>query len=144
MNRRSFTPARPARPDRSTEFASWKPRARSTAPSTGPDMAAAPAIELAAPIPSTLLAIAHMGRIKAMDCVCCRLLNQPQRSSTDVHHIRWGRIARNDWLTVPLCHEGCHQGPNGVHGDRTYLRLLQLDEPQLLAVTIELNMIGLP
>lgn len=114
------------------------------APPTGLAMVATPLIELAAMEPSTPLAIAHMGRIKAMACVCCRLLNQAQRSSTDVHHIRWGRVARNDWLTVPLCHGGCHQGPNGVHGDRTFLRLLQIDEPQLLAVTMELNMIGLP
>ena len=137
LKRRPITPAWPARPDRSAEFASWKPRAKPVAAPTGLAIVE-PELEVSALLPSTPLARARMGRIKAMDCVCCRLLNQAQQSITDVHHIRWGRVARNDWLTIPLCHEGCHQGPRGVHGDRTFLRLLQMEEPQLLAVTLEL------
>ena len=79
----------------------------------------------------------HMGRIKAMRCICCELLDMEQTSRTDVHHIREDREGRNDWLTIPLCHDGCHQGPRGVHGDKTYLKLLRMTEWGLLAQTIK-------
>lgn len=36
----------------------------------------------------TKAASRHMGRIKAMRCVCCYLLDRTQASLTDVHHIR--------------------------------------------------------
>lgn len=79
----------------------------------------------------------HMGRVKAMRCVCCYLLDRTQRSVTDVHHIREGRQERNDFLTLPLCHDDCHQGPSGVHGDKRWLRMLKMNEYDLLAVTLE-------
>jgi hypothetical protein len=60
-----------------------------------------------------------------------------QESKTDVHHIREGREARNDFLTLPLCHDSCHQGPKGVHGDKTYLRMLKTSEWGLLAIIIK-------
>jgi hypothetical protein len=72
-----------------------------------------------------------------MDCVCCRLLGQKQESRTDCHHIREDREERNDWLTIPLCHDSCHQGRFGVHGDKTYLRILKVSEWGLLAVVIK-------
>jgi hypothetical protein len=78
-----------------------------------------------------------MARIAAMDCLVCKLLSMKQESKTDVHHIREGREPRNDWLTLPLCHESCHQGPRGVHGDKTYLRMLKMSEYELLAMVIE-------
>lgn len=79
----------------------------------------------------------HMGRIKAMRCVCCYLLDREQQSATDVHHIREGRQARNDFLTIPLCHNDCHQGASGVHGDKRWLRMLNKSEFDLLAVVLE-------
>jgi hypothetical protein len=79
----------------------------------------------------------HMGRIAAMGCICCRLMGVRQDSKTDVHHIREDREARNDFLTLPLCHDSCHQGPLGVHGDGTFLRILKLSEWGLLAVVME-------
>jgi hypothetical protein len=79
----------------------------------------------------------HMGRIAAMGCICCRLMGVRQDSKTDVHHIREDREARNDFLTLPLCHDSCHQGPLGVHGDKTFLRLLKMSEWALLAVVME-------
>jgi hypothetical protein len=85
----------------------------------------------------TAAARRHMARIKAMDCICCRLMGVRQDSVTDVHHIREGREGRNDFLTLPLCHDSCHQGPKGVHGDKTFLRILKLSEFGLLAVVIE-------
>ena len=79
----------------------------------------------------------HMERIAAMPCICCHLLGMQQKSRTSVHHIREDRESRNDFLTLPLCKEGCHQGPLGVHGDKTYLRMLKTSELGLLAKVIE-------
>lgn len=86
----------------------------------------------------TVAASRHMGRIKAMRCVCCYLLDRTQDSPTDVHHIREGRQERNDFLVLPLCHGDCHQGPSGVHGDKRWLRMLKKTEFDLLAVTLEI------
>ena len=123
--------------DRTSEFATWVPKARPVAAPSLLAVLPAPDVGVVLVPPSTALGSAHMGRIKALPCVCCRLLGRVQQSVTDVHHIREDRQARNAWLTIPLCHETCHQGPKGVHGDRTYLRMLQAGEFDLLAVTLE-------
>jgi hypothetical protein len=78
----------------------------------------------------------HMGRVAEMPCICCRLLGMRQKWITNVHHVRTDREARNDFLTLPLCKD-CHQGPKGVHGDQTYLRMLKTSEWGLLARVIE-------
>lgn len=81
----------------------------------------------------------HMGRIAQMSCVCCRLLGQQQESRTEVHHVRAGQGGAQrapDLLTIPLCAESCHRGPKGVHGDRTFLRILKMTELDLLAVVL--------
>jgi hypothetical protein len=83
---------------------------------------------------------AHMGRVAAMPCICCTLLDQQQMSRTEVHHVRAGQGGAQrapDFLTIPLCGEDCHRGRNGVHGDKTYLGLLKMTELDLLAATIE-------
>ena len=126
------------RADRSAEFASWAPRARPVAAPTALAVLPAPDVGVVLVQPSTVLGQAHMGRIKAMACVCCRLLGRVQQSITEVHHIRENRQARCDWLTLPMCAHGCHRGTHGVHGDRTYLRQLQMGEFDILAVTLEL------
>lgn len=41
----------------------------------------------------------------------------------------------SNWLAVPLC-PSCHQGPQGVHGDKTMLRIMKMDELDMLADTI--------
>jgi len=86
--------------------------------------------------PATKSAKAHMGRIAGMRCVCCKLLGMEQETPTYVHHIREGRVERNDFLTLPLCW-GCHQGPRGVHGDKGWLMQLRMSEYELLANVIE-------
>lgn len=89
---------------------------------------------------STKAEKAHMGRVAAMGCVLCRLLGVPQESKTDVHHIREGQgmsQRASNWLVIPLCHYGCHQGPCGIHGDRSLLRIAKVDELDLLALTIQ-------
>jgi len=69
-----------------------------------------------------------------MPCSCC---DAPAPS--DAHHIRTGQGASqraSHYLVVPLCKD-CHQGVNGVHGDKTMLRIMKLTELDLLAITIE-------
>ena len=81
----------------------------------------------------------HLARIKAMDCILCTLLGIPQTGVTDAHHIRTGRgmsQRSSDFLTIPVCHDGCHQGPGGIHGDRSMLKLAKVEEIDLLAETL--------
>lgn len=55
-----------------------------------------------------------------------------------MHHIREGQgmsQRASDFLTIPLCPD-CHQGPQGVHGDRTLMRVYKLSELDMLANTI--------
>lgn len=81
----------------------------------------------------------HKARVAAMPCICCELLGMEQESRTSVHHIREGQGGQqraDHFLTIPLCEQGCHQGPNGIHGDRSYLRILKMTELDLLAETL--------
>ena len=41
----------------------------------------------------------------------------------------------SNWLTIPLC-PSCHQGPKGIHGDQTMMRIFKLSELEMLADTI--------
>jgi hypothetical protein len=82
----------------------------------------------------------HMDRVANLGCILCRRLGVPQTGKTDLHHVREeqgaGQRAPN-WLVVPLCHDGCHQGSKGIHGDKTMLRIAKADEMDLLAWTLE-------
>lgn len=42
----------------------------------------------------------------------------------------------SNWLTIPLCPD-CHTGPNGLHGNRSLMRIQKIEEIDLLARTIE-------
>lgn len=80
----------------------------------------------------------HMGRVAALGCIVCRM--QGVESPAQVHHIREGRIARNDFLTIPLCephHTGTHLS---VHKAKPALmRSLRMgSEFDLLADVLEL------
>ncbi len=80
----------------------------------------------------------HMGRVAALGCIACRRLGLGE-SIAAVHHIREGRIARNDWLTIPLCpehHTGTHYS---VHmRKRQLMDLLGIEsEYELLADTLQ-------
>lgn len=82
----------------------------------------------------------HIGRVKAMGCILCELLGMRQESATDAHHIRTGQGGAqraSDFLVIPLCHSGCHQGPRGIHGDRSLFRMAKVGELDLLAMVIE-------
>lgn len=82
----------------------------------------------------------HMGRVKRLRCVLCARLGQEQESITDVHHLReeqGGAQRASNWLVAALCHLRCHQGPTGIHGDRSLLRLAKCTEIDLLAWTLQ-------
>jgi len=75
-----------------------------------------------------------MDKVAGLPCCLCG------DSPVQVHHIRAGQGGAqraSHFLTLPLC-PGCHQGPQGVHGDKTMLRIMKKNELDLLAETIEL------
>jgi hypothetical protein len=67
----------------------------------------------------------HMGRVARIGCIACALLCLADDTPAQVHHIREGRIERNDYLTIPLC-EPHHTGSRmSVHKDKeTLLRAI--------------------
>lgn len=76
---------------------------------------------------------AHMDRVAQLPCALC---GAPPPSQ--VHHLREGQgmsQRASNWLVVPLC-PSCHQGPQGIHGDQTMLRIYKIDEMDMLADTI--------
>jgi hypothetical protein len=78
-----------------------------------------------------------MGKVAALGCVVCDMLGNGHIAA-QVHHIREGQgmsQRASNWLTIPLCPE-CHTGPNGIHGDRNFMKILKVDELDLLAVVI--------
>jgi hypothetical protein len=80
----------------------------------------------------------YLARVAALECVLCARLGTHHVPST-VHHIRTGQGTgerASDYLTVALCPD-CHQGPHGIHGDRSLLRIAKVEELDLLALTIE-------
>lgn len=78
--------------------------------------------------------------IKSLPCILCELLAMRPEGPTDAHHIRadegMGQRAGH-FLLLPLCHSGCHQGPLGIHGDRTYFYIAKVSEWDLLNLVIE-------
>lgn len=82
----------------------------------------------------------HMGGVKRLRCVLCARLGLDQESITDVHHLReeqGGAQRASNWLVAALCHLRCHQGPTGIHGDRSLLRMAKCTEIDLLAWTLQ-------
>lgn len=76
-------------------------------------------------------------RVAKLPCILCTLLGQGH-SQASLHHIREGQgmsQRASHWLVVPLCRD-CHQGPNGIHGDKALLRIANVEELDLLALTI--------
>lgn len=81
-----------------------------------------------------------MARVAALRCVLCERLQLDPIGKTDVHHLREGQgMAQraSNWLVAALCHERCHQGTRGVHGDRSLLKQAKCTELDLLAWTLE-------
>ena len=75
----------------------------------------------------------HMDRVAQLPCMVCG------SAPVEIHHIREGQgmsQRASNWLTVPLC-PSCHRGPNGIHGDKSMMRIHKLEELDLLALTIK-------
>lgn len=78
-------------------------------------------------------AIRHKARVADLPCACC---GKPGPSC--VHHIREGQgmgQRAGHGLVIPLCWD-CHQGPQGIHGDRSAWRLRKMNELDALDNTI--------
>ena len=79
----------------------------------------------------------HFDRLSNLGCIACLLLGRGE-TPAEIHHPRafagMGQRA-DDWLAIPLCPSD-HRGAGGIHGDRTVLRQLRMDEAQLLAETL--------
>ncbi len=76
---------------------------------------------------------AHMDRVAQLPCACCG------SHGVHVHHLREGQgmsQRASNWLTIPLCPE-CHTGANGIHGNKSLMRIQKIEEIDLLARTIE-------
>jgi 5-methylcytosine-specific restriction endonuclease McrA len=74
----------------------------------------------------------HMGRVAQLTCGLCGA------TGVEVHHIRSGQgmsERASHFMTVPVC-PSCHRGPQGIHGDKTMLRIKKWDELDLLADTL--------
>lgn len=118
-------------------------RQRPVAPSTGLVDAALAGFDVPEVVPAPKATAAekrHMARVAALRCVLCERLQLDPIGKVDVHHLREGQgMAQraSNWLVAALCHERCHQGTRGVHGDRSLLKQAKCTELDLLAWTLE-------
>lgn len=79
-------------------------------------------------------------RCAKLRCVLCVALlgYDSQLGKTDVHHARTGQGGAErgpDMVIAALCHDRCHQGPRGIHGDKSLLKQAKVDELDLVALT---------
>jgi len=76
---------------------------------------------------------AHLAAVKLLPCGCCE-----RPAPSDAHHIVQG----DHFTAIPLCHDGCHQGTHGIHGDQAEFRIRHLTEGRILNATIRKLMYG--
>ncbi len=87
----------------------------------------------------TTLAKQYIHRLHELPCVLCVELGMQQTAPTAAHHTRHGAGMGQrapDWLACALCYD-CHQGPQGLHGDRSRFKQAKWDEMDALAATNE-------
>lgn len=83
---------------------------------------------------------AHIERVKQLDCQCCGAAGP-----CDAHHPREGQgmsQRAGHFTAMALC-KACHQGPLGVHGDKTLMRIHKVMEMDMVDSTIGEIMKGL-
>lgn len=81
----------------------------------------------------------HMNWVAQLPCILGEALGE-RHPPANLHHIREGQgmsQRASNFLVIPLCKE-CHQGDNGIHGNRSLLRIAKVEELDLLAMTIEM------
>lgn len=72
-----------------------------------------------------------VSRIKEQPCICCVLLERIPDGPSEAHELKQGL-----WFTsIPLDYQ-CHRGKHGLHQEKTYLKLLHMDELDLLNETL--------
>ena len=73
---------------------------------------------------------------KLHDLPCCLCGAMP----VEAHHVTedrtFGKRDKLHFCCIPLCPD-CHRGSQGVHGDKTMLRLAKRSELELLSETLE-------
>ena len=73
----------------------------------------------------------YIGRVKLLPCGNCGA--SPPSSA---HHIIENGTRVGHYATIPLDYE-CHQGNQGIHGDKTLWRITKNTELSILADTIK-------
>ena len=68
-------------------------------------------------VAATAAAQRHMARVAAIGCIVCIRLGYGE-SPCNVHHIREGRIARDDFLTLPMCRVHHVGAAMSIHMDK--------------------------
>lgn len=79
----------------------------------------------------------YMSRVASLGCLVCRLIGHGP-TPAQLHHAReeqGGGQRAGNFCVIPLC-EPHHTGPQGIHGDKTYMRILKVTEMDLLDMTI--------
>lgn len=140
----TFKPKHPPRERRVREpgeFDNFTSQPRAVAMATGLALRQVGAIELTEPqfvaTTKTEAEGAYMGRVAALGCIVCRLLGYSP-TPAQVHHVRigvGGAQRSGNYCTIPVC-QPHHTGSQGVHGDRSCLRQLNMSELDLLDITI--------
>lgn len=87
-----------------------------------------------------------LDKVVRLGCIACKILGLGE-SPAQAHHIRESRVARNDFLVLPLCdphHAGEQPGVPSMHKRKPALmrQLSYESEFDLLALVIELVMSG--
>lgn len=80
-----------------------------------------------------------MDKVQRIGCIACIRLGWGE-SLAEIHHVREGRIARNHFLTLPLCPHHHRESPDeSVHkGKENLMRQLGIfSEFDLLADVLE-------
>ena len=80
----------------------------------------------------------YKNKVASLGCILSAYLGQGYVPA-EIHHIREGQgmfERASDFLIIPLCPE-YHRGPNGLHGNKSIMRIAKLEELDLLALTIE-------
>lgn len=75
--------------------------------------------------------------VRETPCVLCWRLAETQESRTTAHHTTVDRAKAKKaphLLAAALCYE-CHQGSQGIHGDKSRLKRAKVGELQLVADT---------
>lgn len=84
----------------------------------------------------SVLADAHLGRVRRLPCVACFVIRGIKDTPCqEVHHIESARHEFSDFLVLPLCWQ-CHHGFDGIHGRHRlgFEKLHGVTQIQLLGV----------